>query len=170
MRYTNLWLEFHRNFILPQFTARRSHLKKVDPLREDFGLHYHFGNRSQFISDLLNHFKLYITSKLAHNFKLVNCGQIATELGGHHYRILHIDIRNIDHLFIADYEFFLRTTRKCNNNSAVKYIKNLKKVIKRCLAWTNQSTPPYSPNYQQIKNQYFTTNLFLARRGQSNLF
>jgi len=50
------------------------------------------------------------------------------------YKIQDIDIRKIDHQFINDYEFFLRTTRKCNNNSAVKYIKNLKKVIKRCLA------------------------------------
>lgn len=50
------------------------------------------------------------------------------------HKISDIDIRKIDHQFITEYEFFLRTTRKCNNNSAVKYIKNLKKVIKRCLA------------------------------------
>ncbi|WP_426330051.1 site-specific integrase [Pedobacter sp. R-06] len=50
------------------------------------------------------------------------------------YKVQDIDIRKINHEFLTDYDFFLRTTRKCNNNSAVKYIKNLKKVIKRCLA------------------------------------
>lgn len=50
------------------------------------------------------------------------------------HKVHDIDIKKIDHQFLTNYEFFLRTTRKCNNNSAVKYIKNLKKIIKRCLA------------------------------------
>lgn len=67
------------------------------------------------------------------------------------YKIQDIDIRKIDHQFIADYEFFLRTTRKCNNNSAVKYIKNFKKVIKRCLAngWLNKD--PFANFKAKIK-------------------
>jgi site-specific recombinase XerD len=56
------------------------------------------------------------------------------------HKIKDIDIRKINHEFLTDYDFFLRTTRKCNNNSAVKYIKNLKKIIKLCLAngWINR--------------------------------
>ncbi|WP_426330038.1 site-specific integrase [Pedobacter sp. R-06] len=56
------------------------------------------------------------------------------------HRSKDIDIRKINHEFLTDYDFFLRTTRKCNNNSAVKYIKNLKKIIKLCLAkgWINR--------------------------------
>lgn len=50
------------------------------------------------------------------------------------YRISDIDIKKIDHKFLTDYDFFLRSVRKCSNNSAVKYIKNLKKIIKICLA------------------------------------
>ncbi|WP_428430141.1 hypothetical protein [Pedobacter sp.] len=30
-------------------------------------------------------------------------------------------MRKIDHQFIADYEFFLRATQKCKDNSALKY-------------------------------------------------
>ncbi|WP_443938845.1 site-specific integrase [Pedobacter sp. MW01-1-1] len=67
------------------------------------------------------------------------------------YKIQDIDIRKIDHLFIADYEFFLRTTRKCNNNSAVKYIKNLKKVIKRCLANGWLTRDPFANFKAKIK-------------------
>ncbi|UKT66045.1 site-specific integrase [Pedobacter mucosus] len=50
------------------------------------------------------------------------------------YKLSDIDIKKIDHKFLTDYDFFLRSVRKCANNSAVKYIKNLKKIIKICLA------------------------------------
>ncbi|WP_281169368.1 phage integrase SAM-like domain-containing protein [Flavobacterium gelidilacus] len=40
----------------------------------------------------------------------------------------------MDHSFVTDYEFFLRTVRKCANNTAVKYIKNFNKIIKICFA------------------------------------
>lgn len=45
-----------------------------------------------------------------------------------------IDIRSIDHAFITEYEYWLRSVRKCANNTAVKYIKNFKKIVKLCLA------------------------------------
>jgi site-specific recombinase XerD len=50
------------------------------------------------------------------------------------YAISDIDIQKIDHAFITEYEFYLRTQRGCNNNSAVKYIKNFKKIVLLCLA------------------------------------
>ena len=49
------------------------------------------------------------------------------------YNITDININKIDHAFITDYEFYLRTVRKCANNTAVKYIKNFNKIIKLCL-------------------------------------
>lgn len=45
-----------------------------------------------------------------------------------------IDIKDINHSFITDYEFWLRTVRKCANNTTVKYIKNFKKIIRICIA------------------------------------
>ena len=50
------------------------------------------------------------------------------------YNISDIDITKIDHAFITEYEFYLRTERKCANNTAVKYIKNFHKIINICLA------------------------------------
>jgi site-specific recombinase XerD len=57
------------------------------------------------------------------------------------FRISDIDIRRIDHAFITDYEFYLRSVRKCNNNTAVKYIKNFGKIIRICIAngWLDKS-------------------------------
>jgi len=50
------------------------------------------------------------------------------------YKINDIRVKQIDHRFISEFEFYLRSVRKCNNNSAFKYIKNFGKVIRICLA------------------------------------
>lgn len=50
------------------------------------------------------------------------------------YQAADINIKSIDHDFITNYEFYLRSEKKCANNSAVKYIKNFKKIIRICLA------------------------------------
>ncbi len=43
-------------------------------------------------------------------------------------------LHEIDHEFITEYDFYLRSVRKCNNNTAVKYIKNFGKIIKYSIA------------------------------------
>ena len=50
------------------------------------------------------------------------------------YNISDIDIKKIDHSFIAEYDFFLRSTHNCANNTAVKYISNFGKIIRICLS------------------------------------
>ena len=49
------------------------------------------------------------------------------------YKLSDISVRKVDHQFITDYDFWLRSERNCGNNSAVKYIKNFKKIILICL-------------------------------------
>lgn len=49
------------------------------------------------------------------------------------FNISDIEITEIDHAFIYDFEFFLRTEKSCANNSAVKYVKNFGKIIRICL-------------------------------------
>ncbi len=50
------------------------------------------------------------------------------------YQKTDIDIQAINHEFITSYDFYLRSVRRCANNSTVKYIKNFKKVIRICIA------------------------------------
>lgn len=50
------------------------------------------------------------------------------------YKCSDIDIEKINHSFIQDYDFFLRTKKQCANNSALNHIKILKKIIRICLA------------------------------------
>lgn len=50
------------------------------------------------------------------------------------YNVSDIDIRAIDHSFITEYEFYLKNTRKCINNTALKYLNNFGKIIRICLS------------------------------------
>lgn len=50
------------------------------------------------------------------------------------YNLIDVDIKKVDHAFLMEYEFYLRSERKCANNSAIKYIKNFGKIIRICIA------------------------------------
>ncbi|MDB5125275.1 MAG: integrase family protein [Mucilaginibacter sp.] len=52
----------------------------------------------------------------------------------HHYGIVDMDVKNLNHAFIVNYEFYLKTVCKCSGVSAAKYIKHLKKIVNNCLA------------------------------------
>ncbi|MBW4359372.1 site-specific integrase [Flavobacterium taihuense] len=67
------------------------------------------------------------------------------------YNTSDIAIEKIDHAFITEYEFYLRSERKCANNTAVKYIKNFHKIINQCLAngWLNRD--PFANYKSKVK-------------------
>ena len=75
------------------------------------------------------------------------------------YRVSDIDIEKIDHAFITEYEFYLRTERKCANNTAVKYIKNFHKIINICLAngWLNKDPfANYKSKVKEVIREFLT--------------
>lgn len=49
------------------------------------------------------------------------------------YNDTDILINKIDHAFITELEFYLRSVKNCANNTAVKYIRNFRKIIKICM-------------------------------------
>lgn len=49
------------------------------------------------------------------------------------YGVSDLEIRKLDYDFICQYEFWLKTYRNCSHNTAIKYIANFRKIIKRCL-------------------------------------
>jgi site-specific recombinase XerD len=75
------------------------------------------------------------------------------------YNVSDIDITKIDHAFISDYEFWLRSVRNCANNTAVKYIKNFNKIIKICLAndWLDKNPfANYKSKVKEVERVYLT--------------
>lgn len=45
------------------------------------------------------------------------------------YQICDMDIKNLDFEFVSQFEFWLKSSRNCNHNSAIKYIANFRKII-----------------------------------------
>jgi site-specific recombinase XerD len=46
------------------------------------------------------------------------------------YKRNDIPVQDVDHLFITNFEYYLKITRNCAHNSAIKYITNFKKIIR----------------------------------------
>ena len=83
------------------------------------------------------------------------------------YNLSDIDIRKVDYCFLNDFEMFLRTEKKCNNNSAVKYIKNFGKIIRICIAngWLEKDPfVHYSSTFTEV------TRAFLNEEEIARLF
>lgn len=75
------------------------------------------------------------------------------------YGVCDIEISKIDHAFIMDYEFYLRTVRNCANNTAVKYIKNFSKIIKICIAndWISKNPfANYKSKIRELERTYLS--------------
>jgi len=51
-----------------------------------------------------------------------------------YYKKDDVPVTDINHKFITDYEMYFKTVRKCSHNTAMKYIKNFKKIIRIAIA------------------------------------
>ncbi|MEO8238450.1 MAG: site-specific integrase [Flavobacterium sp.] len=46
------------------------------------------------------------------------------------FNLEDIEFRDLNYEFIKDYEFYLKTVKSCNNNTALKYITNFRKIVR----------------------------------------
>lgn len=76
------------------------------------------------------------------------------------YSVADFSIKAIDHAFINEFEFYLRSVRKCGNNSAVKYVRsNFGKVIRVCLSngWLDKDPfINYTSKIREVKRLFLT--------------
>jgi site-specific recombinase XerD len=49
------------------------------------------------------------------------------------YNISDIDISKLNFEFISEYEFWLKSVRNCDHNTAIKYLSNFRKIVNRCI-------------------------------------
>jgi site-specific recombinase XerD len=75
------------------------------------------------------------------------------------YNMSDISINKIDYAFVTEFEFYLRSVKKCNNNTAVKYVRNFKKIIKICLDndWLEKDpTTRYEGKMKEVERDFLT--------------
>ncbi len=75
------------------------------------------------------------------------------------YKVSDVSIKKIDHQFITDFEFYLKTVRNCGHNSTIKYIKNFKKIVRIAIAnnWINRDPfLNYKVRLKEVERQYLS--------------
>ena len=75
------------------------------------------------------------------------------------YNVNDINIKKIDYAFVTEFEFYLRSVKKCNNNTAVKYVRNFRKIIKICLDndWLDKDpTNRYEGKMKEVERNFLT--------------
>ncbi|EHQ26914.1 site-specific integrase [Mucilaginibacter paludis] len=75
------------------------------------------------------------------------------------YNLSDIPVNKINFAFLNDFEYYLRSVRKCGNNSAIKYIKNLGKIVRICLGNGWLTVDPYlnyKPKQKAVHREVLT--------------
>jgi len=75
------------------------------------------------------------------------------------YNLSDISIKSVNLAFVNDFDYFLRSTKKCNNNSTIKYVRNLGKIIKWCFAneWIDRDPfLNYKGKVKQVERQFLS--------------
>ncbi len=75
------------------------------------------------------------------------------------YNMNDIDINRINHAFITDFEFYLKSVKKIGNNTSVKYIKNFGKIIRICMAngWLEKNPLiNYKAKLKEVNRDFLT--------------
>jgi site-specific recombinase XerD len=75
------------------------------------------------------------------------------------YHVSDIPVTKINFAFLNDFEYYLRSVRKCGNNSAIKYIKNLGKIVRICIGNGWLAVDPYlnyKPKQKAVHREVLT--------------
>lgn len=75
------------------------------------------------------------------------------------HNLKDIPINKIDYALITDFEFYLRSIKTCSNNTAVKYVRNFRKIIKICLSndWLEKDPfIKYDGKMKEVETEFLT--------------
>ncbi len=68
------------------------------------------------------------------------------------YNVDDMNIKDLNYEFITDYEFWLKSVRKCDHNTTMKYLSNFKKIVNICLKNGWLARDPFL-GYKMIKRE-----------------
>lgn len=75
------------------------------------------------------------------------------------YGIEDMELKHLDYKFITEYEFWLKTVRKCAHNTAMKYLSNFRKIVFICVknGWLNKDPfYGYKMMKKEVKRDFLT--------------
>ena len=77
----------------------------------------------------------------------------------HTYNVSDFRLNKINHKFITDFEFYLKSERECAHNTTIKYIKNFKKIVRIAIANDWIAKDPflnYKVQLKEVKREFLS--------------
>ena len=75
------------------------------------------------------------------------------------YKVADLEIKFVTYEFITEFEYYLKTVRKCGHNTAIKYITNFKKIIRICIGngWLERDPfINYKIQLREVEREFLT--------------
>jgi site-specific recombinase XerD len=75
------------------------------------------------------------------------------------YNVSDISVKKIDFAMMTGFDFYLRSTLKCNNNTTIKYVKSVGKIINICIdnGWLEKDPlSNYKAKLKIVDREYLT--------------
>ncbi len=68
------------------------------------------------------------------------------------YQQTDLPLGQLDHSFVTEFEFYLKNTKGCSHNSALKYVKLFRKIIRQCMAHGWMTVDPFVGYKSKVKH------------------
>ena len=75
------------------------------------------------------------------------------------YKLTDINIKKLDYEFVINFDYYLRTEKNINNNTTVKYVTTLRKIVKTALDkdWINKDPfQKYKVSKEKVEREFLT--------------
>lgn len=112
----------------------------IEVTTEVFSKHWHgIKEKSRMLLEIFQHHNDQVKELIGRQYSISTHRRYETSLEhtrlfiAEYYKQTDIAVAALKYQFITDYEFWLKTKRKCNHNSTIKYLTNFKKIVHICI-------------------------------------
>lgn len=166
------------------FDYQREILNEGKPLSLNTFKHKWFGivtERPRMLLEIFAHHNKQMQELIGQEFSPLTFERYTTSKKHTHefikwkYNADDLNINDLNFEFITDYEFWLKSVRKCDHNTTLKYLSNFKKIVNICLknGWLPRN--PFlgykmtkreveRPYLSQVELERISTKIFVAAR------
>lgn len=129
-------------FKLKVFDYQRELMTEGKPLTIDHLKNKWFGivsERPRMLLEIFEHHNKQMKELIGQEFSPLTFERYITSKKHTHefmkwkYNLDDMNIKELNYEFITDYEFWLKSVRKCDHNTSMKYLSNFKKIVNICL-------------------------------------
>lgn len=135
----NSYLETFRKRIYDNFTAlvqRNISVNTVSLRKQILGIQ----DDQKSILDVFAKHNAQVEARVGHEYAKATALKFRSTLKhireyiAYRYKRNDLPVAEIDHSFVTEFEIYMKNIRNCNHNSALKYVKLFRKIVRHCLA------------------------------------